>query len=440
MRKAKDIRADFQAVVTKAQTLSEAWDGKEGQPGFDEAMKELRGVLGQADVFKTQLDMALQYEGAQEYLSAPASVPTAVRAASMGREAAPGEGASERQMETTQKAAYKAAFEAYLRKDPNDIGPNDRKTLSEGSDDAGGVFVPVDWQAGILKKQAASPSIRANARVITTSRDMIRVPKVVYTGTGSRMYTSGVRMKWVGELPASSSEHRVTDPAFGSEAITVHTALASMPVTLDLLEDTAYPLEGEIIELLGEAFQLGEEETFWTGTGAGQPQGILTHPMAVTVSATTTDGMYVVSGDASLLTSDGLIALAMELPEQYDINGKWFFNKRSTESAIRKLKSATSGDYMWPVIPQVGNLGPHTLELLGYPVVRSAFAPDIAGNAYPIAFGDMKAYTVVDRVGLSIQRLREVYAETNLVVFLARKRVGGKLMEPYRLKLQKIST
>ncbi len=213
-----------------------------------------------------------------------------------------------------------------------------------------------------------------------------------------------------------------------------------MPMTLDLLEDAAYPLESTIVELLSEAFFLGEEEAFWTGTGAGQPFGLLSHPMAATADSTTGDGMFVVSGDASLITANGLISLVMALPEQYDINAKWFFNKRSTESAIRKLVSATSGDYLWPIIPQVGNLGPGGSDLLGYPVVRSPFAPDIAGNAFPAAFGDMKAYTVVDRIGLSIQRLREVYAETNLVVFLARKRVGGKLMEPYRLKLQKIST
>jgi len=37
-------------------------------------------------------------------------------------------------------------------------------------------------------------------------------------------------------------------------------------------------------------------------------------------------------------------------------------------------------------------------------------------------------------------RLREVYAETNLVVYLARKRVGGKLLEPFKLKVQNVAT
>ena len=49
------------------------------------------------------------------------------------------------------------------------------------------------------------------------------------------------------------------------------------------------------------------------------------------------------------------------------------------------------------------------------------------------------AVSIVDRIGLSIQRLTEVYAETNIVVFLARKRVGGKLLEPFKLKVQKVS-
>jgi len=44
---------------------------------------------------------------------------------------------------------------------------------------------------------------------------------------------------------------------------------------------------------------------------------------------------------------------------------------------------------------------------------------------------------VVDRVGLSIQRLDELYAETNQVLLLAKKRVGGQLVEAYRLSLLK---
>lgn len=439
MKTAKEYRSDFASHVQKAEAWQAEWNGKESEPGYPKALEELRGYLGKADEAKAMLDTALQMESHQASIREGVESPVAVRAAQF-REALPNEGATERSLDAASKPAYKHAFEAYLRRDIDGLGPNDRKTLSEATDEAGGFTVPTDIQSGMVKKQMAMPSIRSNATILTTMRDSVAVPLIRYVGAGAKLYTSGVRMKWVGELPASSSEHRVTDPTFGSDQIQVQTAMASMPLTNDLLEDSAFDLEAYVPDILSEAFYLGEEETFWSGTGVGQPMGILTHPMASTADSTTTDGMMVPSGDASLLKADGLISLAMALPEQYDINAKWYFNKRSTESAIRKLVSATSGDYLWPVIPSVGNLGPTTLELLGYPVVRSPWAPDVASNAYPILFGDMRAYRIVDRVGISIQRLREVYAETNLTVFLARKRVGGRLVEPYRLKSQKIST
>jgi HK97 family phage major capsid protein len=438
MRSAKEYRSQLAALVKKSNAITTAWEGKEEDEGFEEAMTELRSILGKADEIKVMLEMANQKEGLDKLIAEPNAATIGASASfTMDRETAPGEGVvPEGQREAIATHSYKSAYESYLRRDLDQMGPNDVKTLQEGQDDAGGFLVPEDWRANLLKRTAARPNIRQNAQVITTSRDSVRMPKVVYAG--DYRYTSGVRMKWVGETPAAASEHRVTDPVFGSELIQIYTGMASLPITLDLLEDAAFPIEGYITEILGEAFDLGEESVWVSGTGAGQPQGILTHPQIAVLSADTGNGMHVISGHASLLTADGIISVGMQLPEQYDINAKWYFNKRSVEQAIRKLKDSDN-NYLWPVWPQVGGFGPHNLELLGYPVVRTPFMPNIAANAYPILFGDMRGYTIVDRIGLSIQRLRELYAETNLVVFLARKRVGGKLMETYRLQAQKVS-
>jgi HK97 family phage major capsid protein len=438
MKSAKEYRSDLAALSAQADALTKEWEGKEAEEGYEEALKDLRVILGKADEVKARLDLAIQKEGLNELIEEPASaVPAASQMAS--RDAAPGEGnVPEEVLEATATHAYKSAHEGYLRRGFLELGPNDQKTLSLGRDDAGGFLSPEDWRAELLKRLASRPNIRMNARVIQTSRDSVRMPKVIYTG--DYRYTSGVRMVWTGETPATATEHRVTDPVFGSEQVNIHTAMASLPITLDLLEDAAFPIEGYILDVLGEAYDLGEESVWISGTGAGQPQGILTHSQVQVASGATGDGMQVVGGHATLVQSDGLIDLAMELPEQYDVASKWYFNKKSTEKAIRKLREASGDNYLWPVTQQVGELGPHGLSLLGYPVVRSPFLPDIAADAFPILFGDMSAYTIVDRIGLSIQRLTEVYAETNLVVFLARKRVGGKLLEPWRLKVQKIST
>ena len=436
MRTAKEYRTDLTSLVARADVITAEWDGKEEEAGFEESMKELRQVLGKADEIKMYLELAMRKEGLDALVREPQS--PGIAAMSIGREVAPGEGLlTDEQMEATATRAYGSAYEAYLRRDIDQMGPQDRKTLQEGQDDAGGFTVPVDWRTDLLKRLAARPNIRQNATVITTSRDSVRLPKIIYTG--DFRYTSGVRIKWVGETPASASEHRVTDPVFGAEQVQIYTAMASLPITLDLLEDSHFAIENYIIQVLGEAYDLGEESVWISGTGAGQPQGILTHPQVAVLSADTGDGMHVITGSASALTADALINLAYEVPEQYDMKSKWYFNKRSTENAIRLLKT-TGGEYLWPIVNQVGNLGPGGRQLLGYPIVRTPFMPNVGAGTYPILFGDMSAYRIVDRIGLSIQRLRELYAETNLVVYLCRKRVGAKLLEPWRLKAQKCVT
>lgn len=333
------------------------------------------------------------------------------------------------------KKDYPFAFEAYIRKGKERMGASDLKTLTEAADDAGGFLVPGDYHVELIKKIATVATVRANARVAQTSRDIAKWPRVKYTTDDK--YTSGVRMTWTGESPSSSTVHRVTDPVFGTYSVPVHTAMASMPISNDLIEDSAFDIIGISQDMIGEAFGLGENSAFWVGSGLGQPQGI--------TSQVDGDGpASVVSGSSSSIVASGVVDTAYALPAQYERNAKWYFAK-ATEKVIRSLRSdsgagAGTGDYLWPIVNQGGNFGVAPRELLGFPTIRDEFVPAIAASAYPVIFGDLMGYLVLDRVGLSVQRLGEVYAESNVQVLLARKRVGGQLVEPYRVKAMKIST
>ncbi len=75
--------------------------------------------------------------------------------------------------------------------------------------------------------------------------------------------------------------------------------------------------------------------------------------------------------------------------------------------------------------------------LLGYPVVKNQFMPDIAAANEPLALGDMKGYYIVDRVGLSVEVYREIAALRDMVVIYARQRTGGQLVHDWRMKLMK---
>ena len=107
--------------------------------------------------------------------------------------------------------------------------------------------------------------------------------------------------------------------------------------------------------------------------------------------------------------------------------------------AILKEEASVRGTATAASVWMVGALGAAGSALLGYPIVREQWMPDVTTDAYPIVFGDMRGYLVLDRVGLSVQRLDELYAETNITLLLARRRVGGQLIEPWKVKVQKVS-
>jgi HK97 family phage major capsid protein len=78
--------------------------------------------------------------------------------------------------------------------------------------------------------------------------------------------------------------------------------------------------------------------------------------------------------------------------------------------------------------------------VLGSPYIEVTDMPDVAANAYPVAFGDFRrAYMIVDRVQLAV--LRDVYtqATSGNVRYIARRRVGGQIVQAEAIVKQKVS-
>jgi HK97 family phage major capsid protein len=71
-------------------------------------------------------------------------------------------------------------------------------------------------------------------------------------------------------------------------------------------------------------------------------------------------------------------------------------------------------------------------------VVEAESMPDIAANAFAIAFGDFKrGYLVVDRAGVRV--LRDPYSAKPYVLFYTTKRVGGGVQDYAAIKLLKFA-
>lgn len=442
----KKLRADLAAVINQADGLALKYTT---DPMPQEVQDQIAGLLGKSDTIKAQLQLAQKLADGKEFIGEPTHDGVDWRQAAPNEGNAPtdAKGWHNLTVETafgkkevryqvpiaTQAKGYADMFNEYLRRGYENVKerwPKEAKTLSEGLDSAGGFLVPPDIQAGIIKKTMGMTAMRPNATVKTTSRDKMQFARRVYNTDDK--YTSAARVTWTGEQPASSTTSRVTDPVYGQIDIPVYVAMASMPVTNSVLEDNAYDLEGDVASVLGEANALGEDVAFVSGSGVAQPFGVMTN------IDTTNYVASVVSGSGTAVLADGLIALYFGVPAQYRMNAKWIMDS-ATMQAVEKLKDSQNRYLVQSLIN--GSLASAQFDTIkGKPVFIDEFMPDIAANAFPILFGDVSGYYIVDRVGYSIQRNTMLYQETDITLFISRKRVGGFPAEAFKMRAQKIST
>lgn len=341
---------------------------------------------------------------------------------------------SDKIIQTINGRDYKDAFRTYLRKGTRGLSSPQIKVIQEGEDEGGGYLVPGDVLARLLDHKPTPTRVLARTTQITTGRDRVSVPRVNYDS--DEIYTTGVRVTSTGEIPASSTVHRVTEPLFGRVTIPVHTYMMSLPITNDMLEDTDFPLISWVSGKFRETIDLTREDKVINGDGINHPLGLLAAPG--------TDGhpKWIGSGSATDLTEQGLIDIGFSIPEQYDENAVFVFNKRSAGKQIGSMRDGENR-LVWNTGALDNGLSNATTKahrLLNYDQIYSAFMPDVAANAYPLILGDLSGYITVNRIGFSIQVLNEVEAQMNQKVILGRMRFGGGIAEPWKIKIQKVTT
>lgn len=187
-------------------------------------------------------------------------------------------------------------------------------------------------------------------------------------------------------------------------------------VTDELLQDTMFNLEADIMDKVSQAIAAKEEELILVGTGSSQPQGlaVVTSVGGISVSTTTLAG-------TAAVTADELVDIMYDLKPQYRKNAVWVMSN-STMRDIAKLKD---GNNQYLLTPGLTNKREHTL--LGHKVIVSDSAIDMAASARSIIFGDLKYYVIADRGNMEIRRLNELYAANGQVAFRFHKRFDAKL-------------
>jgi HK97 family phage major capsid protein len=306
-----------------------------------------------------------------------------------------------------------AAFESYCRKGLEGLDDAEKKALTVSNDSTGGYLAPPEYVRELLKTVTEISPIRSIARVRSTGQRSIQVPK----------RSSQFSASWVAEAGTRSE---TTGYNVALEELPAHELYALVDISEQNLEDTVFDLESEMQSEFAEQFAKAEGTAFVSGNAVGKPEGLLTNG----------DVSESNSGHASTLLADGLITLVHSIKSDYSRNGTFVFN-RSTLSAIRKLKD-TAGQYVFQAGMSLQAGVPNTI--LGFPYIEATDMPDVAANAYPVLFGDFRrAYMIVDRVALAVTRDPFTQATSGNVRYIARRRVGGQVVQAEAVVKQKVS-
>jgi len=304
------------------------------------------------------------------------------------------------------KAEKRSAFFNWMRHGQAGLSHEER-ALVENT--AGLYMVPEDLEAEIYRTLPKLCFMRQLATVRVTNRDKV-----------SRRSLTEVSGGW-GKLELGT-EITESTPTPSKDYIYVEDWAGLTKIGKDELQDTDANLEAIIADSFARAGAEAQDTAFTIGTGHSnlQPDGCA---LDATSGITKRD-----LATADTIIIEDLLGAIYAVAPQYRKNGSFLMNSQ-TELALRKLREVSAGPvygaFLWQPSVQAGK--PDTL--CGYPVYNQDdmnYPADSVADKNCVVFGDFAAgYRVVDRAGITIQRLDELYAEAGLVGFIAHFRVGG---------------
>lgn len=279
------------------------------------------------------------------------------------------------------------------------------KLLQEGLGASGGFLVPVPFLAELFYKAAERAIVRPRARIIPMGQRSIQMPSLDQTITPANQMSAffgGINFQWIEE---GQSKPEV-DVDLKLITLTVHELAGYLPVTNNLIEDSAISIDGLLRQLLPAAMYDAEDWWFFNGNGAGVPQGVISAPATIQVAR---------AGAGAIVWADITGMLHAFEPG----NGVWVIHICAMEE-ILKLHDAL-GNYMW--IPNMRDGMPE--KLMGYPIVWTEKVPAL-GTKGDIGLYDFDYYLIGDRRGPTLDASTEYLFRYNQTAFRISERVDGQ--------------
>lgn len=321
-----------------------------------------------------------------------------------------------RELEKRATEAYETAFVSYLSKGEHRISEQDRSILEfrdlQADVNASGGYTVLPLR--LVEEIIIAKNNLLWIRQLSTKETLIKAASLGVPTLAHDISDAD----WTTELLTGNDD---TTMDFGRRDLTPHPLAKRIKVSNKLIRVSTLNIEDIVKGRMTYKFAVSEEKAFMTGAGTTLPLGVFT----ASASGVPTSQDVSSGNTTTAITFDGLINARMFLRAPYR-NAKttrWVFN-RTAITKIMLLKD-TLNRYIWETSQQVDKPD----NLLGTYVAESEYAPNtFTTGLYVGLIGDFSMYQIVDSLDVTIQRLIELYAETNQIGFIARQELDAMPM------------
>lgn len=292
--------------------------------------------------------------------------------------------------------------------------------LNESTPSDGGFLVQQDFVTELLKRTYETGILASKVKKIpiSTNANGMKINAIDEDSRANGSRWGGVQTYWEGE----ADEITASKPKFRQMELSLKKLTGLCYATDELLQDAA-ALEAVIRQAFAEEFGFKIDDAILSGSGEGEPLGILNSGAIVTVAKE--------ASQTDIITVENLIKMWNRLWSRSRANAVWYINQE-LEPYLYTLKI---GDK--PVYIPAGGLSEKPYgTLFGRPVVPIEQCSAV-GEVGDIILADIGQYLLIDKGGVksaSSIHVRFLYDE-NVFRFIYRvdgKPIWTKPLTPYK--------
>jgi HK97 family phage major capsid protein len=294
---------------------------------------------------------------------------------------------------TTSDPAYLRAWSKLARNAAQTMTPEETRAVAAAeevramslTDSAGGYLVPFQLDPTVIVTSSGVLSdIRQVARQVVATGD-------VWNGVSA----GNVSWAWAAE----AAEAADGAPTFAQPSIPNYKADGFVPISFEALQD-----EANVTQAVGDLLAGGKRDlegtAFITGSGSGQPTGL------VTALAAASTPLVAATGDDAFVLAD-VYKTQGSLPARYRTNATWLANNL-IYNKIRQFDTSGGGGF-WT------NLNfDRPPQLMGRSAIEAEAMDGVVDTTgavanYILIYGDFSNFVITDRIGVTVEFIPNLF-------------------------------